>query len=699
MNKKLIVVESPTKSRTISGFLGSDWEVASSYGHIKDLPKKELGVDPENNFEPKFIIPPKSRQHIKSLKDKLKNVESVWLAMDEDREGEAIAQHIVEALQLEKQGIPFQRLVFHEITGSAVQQALKNPRDIDKNLVDAQKARRVLDRLVGYKLSPLLWKKIAYGLSAGRVQSVALRLVAEREKEIEQFKPQEYWSILGIFSNKKAKQAFEAALYAIEGKKLEKLAIKNQSQAQEIKAQAEKQNYQVKSVQTKAKTRHPFPPFITATLQQEAGLRFGFSAARTMRLAQQLYEGVSLGQGGRTGLITYHRTDSVRLAPKALEQAKNVIGQKFGQKYFKVRQWKVKGRAQEAHEAIRPTELWRSPDQVKKHLNPSQFKLYQLIWQRTLASQMAPAQFDSTVIEIKSSANNQTARPNYIFRASGQTLKFDGFLRIYPAKYKEQKLPPLKQGAPLALLEIKTSQHFTKPPPRYTESMLIKELKDNGVGRPSTYAPIVGVIQQRNYVQKREGGRLYLTPTGEAVNNLLVKHFPKIVDIDFTAHMEDDLDEVAEGQKKWQPVVKEFYLPFEKALLQKEKEISRKDFTEKPTNRQCPKCGQALVKKLGRFGQFYSCSNFPDCKYAEPILDKIGIQCPQCGQGEIVRRRSKKGKTFFGCSNYPNCKNAYWNEPTSEKCPKCGKLLTKKNKSTLICADKECGYQKTTNNE
>ncbi len=687
-SKKLAIVESPKKASTIGGFLGKEWDVTSSYGHIKDLPKSKLGVDTDNNFEPTFEVPPKAKKQVSTLKKKLKEADSVWLATDEDREGEAIAQHILEALGLEKADKPVKRVVFHEITKSAIQEAIENPREVDENLVDAQKARRVLDRLVGYKLSPLIWKKIAYGLSAGRVQSVALRLVAEREQEIQKFKPEEYWSITANFQPEgKADDQFEAKLHAIDKKKLEKFDIAEEKRATQIKEEAEGKNYQVADYQVNKKNRNPFPPFTTASLQQEAGIRLGFSSSRTMKVAQQLYEGKKLGKEGSTGLITYHRTDSVRLSPKAIAQAKEIVPDQFGKKYLKTRQYTSKGRTQEAHEAIRPTEMWRKPEDIKKHLTSDQYKLYDLIYRRSLASQMSPAVFEQRRIDIIDQDNKFT------FRATGQVKTFDGYTAVYSVKSQETELPEMNEGDPAELLKITPTQHFTEPPPRYSEATLIKELKENGVGRPSTYAPTMQVIQRRGYVEPRDG-RLYLTDTGKAVNDLLVQHFPDIVDIDFTAHMEEDLDKIAAGKKNWQPVIKEFYEPFEKNLEKKQEEISKEDFGQEKTDRTCPDCGSPLVKKIGRYGAFYSCSDYPNCKYSEPILDKVGVDCPECGKGEIVRRRSKKGRTFYGCSAYPDCKNAYFNEPIGEKCPNCGSMLVQKSKKKIACSNQECDYQK-----
>lgn len=686
---KIVIVESPTKAKTIGGFLGSGYRVYSSYGHIRDLPKSKLGVDVDKNFKPKYVIPRKSQNTVRFLKKKVKDADEVILATDEDREGEAIAWHLAKILNLDKYAKD--RIVFHEITKRAINEALKNPRKINENLVDAQKARRVLDRLVGYKLSPFLWKKIFYGLSAGRVQSVALRLICDRESEIEKFEPEQYWTIEGVFSPGKRRESteFNAKLFKIEGNKLKKLDIKDKKQAQDLRKNIEKKNYKISEVEKKEKKRHPFPPFITATLQQDASYRLGFSSKKTMYLAQRLYEGMKLDSGKQTGLITYHRTDSITMAPKALAQAKKVIKEQWGDKYLHTRQWKTKAKgAQQAHEAIRPTSFWRKPEEVKKYLKKDEFKLYELIYQRGLASQMSPALLDKTKIIISSKDKK------FDFKALGQILKFDGFLKVYPIKTKQERLPDVKKGTDVLLQEVNPSQHFTKPPPRYTEASLIKKLKDNGVGRPSTYAPIMDTIRKRNYVRK-EGKSLVPTKIGQTVNRLLADHFPQIVDIEFTAKMEEDLDEIAQGKKDWPKVVADFYGPFSEKLEKKRDEISKKELTEESIDEKCPQCGAPLVKKLSRKGEFISCSRFPECKYARPIIKKTGVKCPECKNGEIVERKTKKGKTFYGCSNYPDCEFALWAKPTGEKCPRCGSLLVEsKSGKTIYCPKKECKYKK-----
>jgi len=673
----LIIVESPTKSRTLQGFLGPQYKVLSSYGHIRDLPKNELGVDVEKDFQPKYVIPLKSRKVINLLKQESQKTNLTILATDEDREGEAIAWHLAQALKLDSKN-HYQRIVFHEITKNAVEQALKNPRKIDMSLVDAQQARRILDRIVGYKLSPFLWKKIARGLSAGRVQSVAVRLVMEREREVENFKPQEYWSITALLKKLVKTQSveFAATLIKKDNKNIPKLGIKIKKEAEKIIQDLKSAEYQVINIEKKEVKRNPFPPFTTSTLQQEAWRRFRFPAKLTMQLAQRLYE---------TGKITYHRTDSLNLSSLALGTAKKFITENYGQNYHQFRKFKTKAKgAQEAHEAIRPTYVDKTPEALKiqAKLDDRQYKLYDLIWRRFIACQMASAVFDSMVVDIKAK--------NYIFRATGQTLKFDGFLKVYPIKYEETELPALKKEEVLELVRLITQQHFTQPPARYTEATLIKALEAQGIGRPSTYAPIISTVQERNYIEKDE--RKYFRPTemGLVVNDLLVEHFPKIVNIKFTANMEEDLDKIAQGQKQWQKVIKEFYAPFSQNLEKKYQAVSKKEFTEKPTEKICPKCGSPLLIRLGKFGKFYACSKFPKCRYTESLPENLlGIKCPKCKKGDIVEKRTKRNKIFYGCNRFPKCDFALWDKPINKTCPKCGSLLVEKNKK-IICSNKAC---------
>ncbi len=730
---KLVIVESPTKANTIKRFLSSDFEVNSSYGHVRDLPEKKLGVDIKHDFKPLYVTIPKAKKRIQELKQASRKALLIYFATDQDREGEAIAWHLVSALKPKKEKI--KRITFHEITKNAIINALKNPQEIDMGLVNAQQARRILDRLVGYKLSPFLWRKVRKGLSAGRVQSVAVRLIVDREREIERFKPEEYWTIETELKKQESLEKFIAKFIKQDDKTIPKLGIRSKDEAQKIIKDLKGAIYKVVNIEKKEVKKSPYPPYTTSTLQQDAANRLGFSAKFTMMLAQQLYEGIELGARGSVGLITYHRTDSLNLADQALKEAREIINRKYGENYLpsEPRHYKTKSKlAQEAHEAIRPTGFSRTPEDIKKYLDERQYKLYKLIWQRALASQMKEAILDSTTVDIEAK--------NYTFRATGSVIKFDGFTRIYPLAIKENILPPLEKEEMLNLIKLIPSQHFTQPPSRFTEASLVKTLEKNGIGRPSTYAPIISTIQERGYV-KREKRYFYPEEIGILVNDLLVKHFPNIVDIKFTAHMEDDLDEIAKGEKKWARVVGEFYEPFSKNLRIKEKEISKKELTEQKTNKLCPKCGKSLVIKLGKFGKFLACSGFPECKYTEPIgeekelkekysgevcdkcgakmvvkygkfgpflacsnypkcknikpiVKSTGIKCPKCGQGEIVEKKSKKGRIFYACNKYPKCKFALWQKPTGEKCPKCGSLLAWASKNKIKCSNKECRYEK-----
>jgi len=655
---KLVIVESPTKARTISGFLGDEYQIESSYGHVRDLPKSKLGIDTTNNFEPSYIIPVKARKRVNELKKLAAKATEIILASDEDREGEAIAWHIANILDIKNA----KRIVFHEITKTAINEALAHPREIEMNLVDAQQARRILDRLVGYELSPFLWRKFFRGLSAGRVQSVAVRLIADREKEIQAFQPQEYWSVeaeLLTISNLKSQisNPFTAYLYKKDGKVLDKLEIKNKEESDRILKDLDGAEYKVAEVESKEARRLPGAPFTTSSLQQESSNKLGYSAKQTMMLAQQLYE---------AGYISYMRTDSVNLSQDSLSAAKTFIDSNYGKDYSldEPRKFKNKAKgAQEAHEAIRPTSPSRTSDSMKDNLDAKQYKVYDLIWRRFIACQMQPAIFDSATADI--SANN------FIFRANGSTLKFDGWLKIYPSKFTENILPPLAENEILNLKELKPEQHFTEPPPRYNEASLIKAMEEHGIGRPSTYAPTIATIQARNYVAKNEQRRFAPTETGNMVNDILVAHFPQIVDINFTAKMEEDLDRIAEGQVKWVPVIKEFYEPFHENLLKKETEVEKKNMEEK-TDEVCPNCGKPMVIKQGRFGKFMACSGFPECKTAKPIKNparEIGMKCPKCAEfspediGDIVMKKTRKGRVFYGCSRYPKCDYASWKNP------------------------------------
>ncbi len=679
----LIIVESPTKANTIKKFLGKDYKVLASFGHVRDLPKNELGVDVENNFDPRYVVPLKARKTISELKKEAKKIKSTILATDEDREGEAIAWHLAQILELDNP----KRIVFHEITKSAIDNAIKNPRGIDINLVDSQQARRVLDRIVGYKLSPFLWKKIARGLSAGRVQSVAVRLVAEREKEIENFKKEEYWNIEAMFNKDENPQTeFGALLIKKNGEAIPKIGIRTKGEADKILDELKGADYKVVKIEKKETKKNPLPPFTTSTLQQEAWKKLKYPAKFTMRLAQQLYE---------NGHITYHRTDSLNLSESSLSVAEKFIKENFGNNYWPgfFKKYKAKGKAQEAHEAIRPAYPENTPEKMKTSIMASQYKLYELIWRRFIACQMSTAVFNSSAIEI------ETIKGNYTFKANGQTLKFDGFLKVYSMKFEEKELPELIEQEPLELKKIIPSQHFTEPPPRYNEATLIKILEENGIGRPSTYAPTISTIQERNYIAKDEQRRFQPTEIGNLVNDLLVEHFPEIVDIQFTAKMEEDLDEIAEGNKKWTDVCEEFYKPFSENLKKKYSEVSKEDITQK-TDKICPQCGAELIIRFGRFGKFYACSGFPKCRHTAPLEEKeLDIKCPKCQTGQIMAKRTKRRKIFYGCNKYPECDFALWDKPIKtekgeiEKCPKCGSSLVEKGKQ-IKCSAKSCDFVK-----
>lgn len=732
---KLIIVESPTKAKTINKFLGKGYQVESSFGHVKDLPKSTLGIDVENNFEPKYIVPVKAKKLVSNLKKLAEKAEEVILASDEDREGEAIAWHLAEALKLNKDKAT--RIVFHEITKEAILKALDNPRTIDQNLVDAQQARRILDRLVGYELSPFLWKKVAKGLSAGRVQSVATKMIVEREKEINDFKKEDYASLTAKLQNSKASDDFEAYLYKKELKTFDKLSLKK-DEADKIKMEIQNSVFKVKDVIKKEIKKSPGVPFITSTLQQSANRYLGFSAKQTMSVAQKLYE---------EGHITYMRTDSLNLSPKFISESREWIKNNLDKKYLpaKANFFKTKSKnAQEAHEAIRPTEALNTPEIMESKLDRNQFKLYQLIWQKAVASQINPAKISTNTIDIE-------VEERYIFRATGQSIYFPGYLAVWPEKTKEQLLPKVEIGQELKLKDLEVSEHSTNPPARYSDATLIKEMEKHGIGRPSTYAPTINTIINRNYAIRDDNKRLKPSDIAIVVSDLLSLHFKKVIDYDFTAKLENDLDEIANGNKKWQPVISEFYSDFHKNLLLKYDEINKKDIMpEQETNEKCDKCGAAMVMKTSRFGKFLACSAFPDCKnikqadggereqtekseeiktlekkHAGEVCDKCGsemrvkvgkfgpflacsgypkckniknissgdekeIHCPICKTGLIVKKFSRRG-VFYACNNYPNCKNAYWGKPSGDLCKDCGALMVEDPKSKKIkCSNKEC---------
>lgn len=684
---KLVIVESPAKARTIGNFLGKGYSVKASIGHVRDLLRSQLSVDVENNFEPKYRVPNEKRPVVKEITAVAKKAEEIYLATDPDREGEAIAWHLVEAASLAKDRV--KRVVFHEITKSAISEAFSHPRSIDNDLVDAQQARRILDRLVGYNLSPLLWTKVRGRLSAGRVQSVTLRLIVEREREIEAFVPEEYWSIDAEFKPEESEEKLTASLAKVDG---EEPQLPTKGTVDELVKDMETASYQVSNIKRGTRRRHPYSPFITSTLQQQASRQLGFTAKRAMRIAQQLYEGIDVGEESESGLITYMRTDSTNVSPGALNQVRDYIQSAHGKAFLpeKPKIYKTKtAKAQEAHEAVRPTSVLRTPEKIKQYLTPEQFKLYHLIWRRFVASQMKSAVYETISIEV----NGTGSEHKYLLRASGSVIKFPGFLILYEEasdngidENAEKKLDlpvGLKNGDGLILLNLMLDQHFTQPPPRFTEASLVQALEEYGIGRPSTYAPIISTIQTRGYVE-REGKKLIPTETGIIVNDLLVEYFPEVLGINFTAHMEEDLDEIAKGDRKWNDVISEFYRSFEPKLVHAREEMPENHMEPERIGRNCPECGSELVLKWGRFGKFISCSNYPDCNHTEPYLEKIGVSCPTDG-GEIIVRKTRKGRIFYGCANYPNCDFSSWKKPINVECLNCTGLLVMKNKNEAQC--------------
>jgi len=744
--KSLVIVESPAKAKTIAKYLGKDYTVKASVGHIMDLPKSKLGVDIENNFEPKYIQIKGKAPVVKELKAAAKKADRILIATDPDREGEAIAYHVAAAVSGSAKTQEIYRVLFNEITKKAILLAIKHPGKIDNNKVDAQQARRILDRLVGYQISPILWQKVRRGLSAGRVQSVALRLICEREDEIKAFVPEEFWSLTALLEGKLPPQ-FEAKLIR---KDEEKLKVKNNEEVQQILAGLQNKNYVVARVDRKERKRNPVPPFTTSKLQQEAGRKLGFTAKRTMGIAQSLYEGVDVGNEGAVGLITYMRTDSTRVGQEAQDEAREFIAGKYGKDYLpeKPPVYPSAKLAQEAHEAIRPTSVLREPDAIKQYLENDQYKLYKLIWNRFVASQMNPAIIDQTSVDIKAG--------DYTFRATGSIVKFPGFMAVYMEEKAEDAapdedngeavLPPLTEGEQLTLVKLDPKQHFTQPPPRFSEALLVKILEEKGIGRPSTYAAIISTIQERDYVNKVEN-KFRPTDLGVLVNNLLVSHFPVVMDVAFTAKMEGELDKIEEGLMPWVDAVREFYRPFNESLEKAQAEM--KDFKAEltPTDINCEKCGKPMVIKWGRNGQFLACSGYPECKNTKPFVrtENGGVEaapdettdekCPKCGSGmvvkrgrfgkflacsrypecnhtqgmstgvtcpedggKIVERRSRFGKMFYSCANYPACKYAIWYKPIQRACPQCKApfLVEKYSKKTgpyIACLNKECGYK------
>lgn len=685
MAKSLVIVESPAKAKTIGKFLGKNYKVVASVGHVRDLPKSKMGIDIENRFEPHYITIRGKGSIIQELKKEGKKAKKILLATDPDREGEAISWHLAHILSVDESEKC--RIEFHEITETAIKNAVKKPRTINKNLVDAQQARRVLDRLVGYSISPLLWRKIRKGLSAGRVQSVATKLICDREKEIESFIPQEYWSILVTLSDQENPEAFDAKFYGNDEGKLE---LNNQAEVDKVLEQIRNQPYIVRDIKQREKKRNPYPPFITSSLQQEASNRLGFSTKKTMMIAQQLYEGIDVEGEGSVGLVTYIRTDSTRISEEAKKAAKDYILKHFSEEYLSKEEKEHKSTkdAQDAHEAIRPTAIEREPDKIRNSLSNEQYQLYKLIWERYLASQMAPAVYDTYSVEIKNS--------DYIFKANGSKLIFDGFLKVYTyASVSDNKIPAVAINQVLQLQEIVPKQHFTQPPPRFTEATLVKELEDKGIGRPSTYAPIISTILSRGYVEK-ESKAFKPTELGVIVNDLLEEYFHDIVDEHFTAELEKQLDQIEESKLNWIKVIDDFYRSFAPSLQHAEEEIEKIELVEEATDEICEECGKNMVIKYGKFGKFLACSGYPECQHTRPLLHKIGVACPKCG-GDLLERRSKKGRLFYGCSSFPKCNFMIWNKPIDEKCPECSSLLAEKNtkKGKFIqCTNKECKYKR-----
>ncbi|WP_281200629.1 type I DNA topoisomerase [Staphylococcus schleiferi] len=684
MADNLVIVESPAKAKTIEKYLGKKYKVIASMGHVRDLPRSQMGVDVEDNYEPKYITIRGKGPVVKDLKRHAKKAKKVFLASDPDREGEAIAWHLANILELEDS--KENRVVFNEITKDAVKESFKHPRGIEMDLVDAQQARRILDRLVGYNISPVLWKKVKKGLSAGRVQSVALRLIIDRENEIRNFKPEEYWSIEGEFRYGKSK--FNAKFLHYKGKPYK---LTNKDDVAVITKALDGDRFTVSNVSTKEKTRRPAFPFTTSTLQQEAARKLNFKARKTMMIAQQLYEGIDLKRKGTIGLITYMRTDSTRISKDAQNEAKQYIESQYGADYLSKSTQKGKQGDQDAHEAIRPTSALRTPAEMKDFLTRDQYRLYKLIWERFVASQMAPAILDTVSVDL--------TQNDIKFRANGQTIKFKGFMTLYvetnddKGKEKENRLPKLEVGNEVIATKIDPAQHFTQPPPRYTEARLVKTLEELKIGRPSTYAPTIDTIQKRNYV-KNESKRFVPTELGEIVHEQVKEYFPEIIDVEFTVNMETLLDKIADGDIAWKKVVGDFYNSFKQDVARAEEEMEKIEIKDEPAGEDCEVCGSPMVIKMGRYGKFMACSNFPDCRNTKAITKPIGVKCPKCKTGDVVERKSKKNRVFYGCSNYPECDFISWDKPIGRDCPKCNHYLAehKKGRTTqVVCSN--CDYK------
>ncbi|TLS37353.1 type I DNA topoisomerase [Pseudalkalibacillus caeni] len=685
----LVIVESPAKAKTIEKYLGKKYKVKASMGHVRDLPRSQMGVDVEDSYNPKYITIRGKGPVLKELKDAAKKAKKVYLAADPDREGEAIAWHLAHSLNIDEHTDC--RVVFNEITKDAVKDAFKRPRSINMDLVDAQQARRILDRLVGYNISPLLWKKVKKGLSAGRVQSVAVRLIVEREKEIQEFKPEEYWKINAEFE--KDGETFDAHFYGADEKKLD---LSNEDEVNNILKRIKGEDFLIKSVQKKERRRNPAPPFTTSSLQQEAARKLNFRAKKTMMIAQQLYEGIEIGKD-TVGLITYMRTDSTRISETAKSEASSYIEQKYGSKYqgTNKKAKKQSEKSQDAHEAVRPTSVVRDPASMKKYLSRDQNRLYKLIWERFVASQMASAIMDTMSVDL--------TNEGVIFRATGSKVKFPGFMKVYVEgnddnkKEEDKMLPDLQEGMNAQAKDIEPSQHFTQPPPRYSEARLVKTMEELGIGRPSTYAPTLDTIQRRGYVAL-EDRKFVPTELGEIVLDLVLEFFPDIIDVEFTAKLENNLDEIEDGQENWIEIIDEFYKNFSKRLEVAEEEMKEVEIKDEPAGEDCEKCGSPMVIKMGRYGKFMACSNFPDCRNTKPILKEVGVKCPSCKEGNIVERKSKKNRLFYGCDRFPECEFLSWDKPIKRKCPKCNSMLVEKKtkkKKEIKCVN--CDYTEEQN--
>ncbi len=683
MAKNLVIVESPAKVKTVKKFLGNNYEVAASNGHVRDMPKSQLGFDVENDYEPKYITIRGKGELLAGLRKSAKKADKVYLATDPDREGEAIAWHLSKALNLDEKKM--RRITFNEITKSAVKESIKHAREIDMNLVNEQQARRMLDRMVGYRISPLLWKKIKRGLSAGRVQSVALRIIGDREDEINAFIPEEYWTLEADFKIPGEKKPLTAKFY---GKEKQKMAISSREELDQILKELDGVSYQVADVKRGERTKKAPLPFTTSTLQQEAAKNLNFSTQKTMRLAQQLYEGVDIKGNGTVGLISYLRTDSTRISEEADAMAREFIGKQYGDTYLADgSEKKQDGRkVQDAHEAIRPTDVNRTPAAMKESLSRDQFRLYQLIWKRFVASRMKPALYETTSVKISGGP--------YLFTVAASKLAFDGFLSVYAVDDEEKSqgitlVRGIDQDTQLNFAGFDSQQHFTQPPPHYTEASLVKTLEELGIGRPSTYAPTITTIMARHYVVK-EQKNLYMTELGEVVNQMMKKAFPSIVDVNFTANLEDLLDKVGDGTVDWKVIVRNFYPDLEEAVEEAEKQLEQVKIEDEVTDVICENCGRHMVIKYGPHGRFLACPGFPECRNTKPYLEKIGVKCPKCG-GEIVEKKTKKGRRYYGCENNPQCDFMSWPRPVEKKCPNCGGYMVEKG-SKLVCADEHCGY-------